>query len=67
MLITTPLCACDWPWREWPWPLAATVSSDRGPICQICFMVVAISGTDFGCSTATGRNWYLLPKSLAAR
>ena len=66
MLITIPWWACAWPWSEWPWPLAATVSSEPGPICQTCFMVVAISETDFGCKTAWGRNWYRFPKSLAA-
>lgn len=66
MLITTPSWACAWPWREWPWPLAATVSCERGPICQICFIVAAISEADFGCSTAIGWRWYLLPKSRAA-
>lgn len=66
MLMTTPWWACAWPWSEWPWPLAAIVSSEPEPICQTCFMLVAISETDFGCKTACGRNWYRLPKSLAA-
>lgn len=65
MLITTPPWVCAWPWSEWPWPLAATVSWELGPKFQICFMVSAMSETDFGWSTAIGWDWYLLPKSLA--
>ena len=66
MLITSPPWAWAWPCSEWPWPLAAMVRWEPGPISQICLMVATISETDSGCSTAIGLYWYLLPKSLAA-
>ncbi|BAT85212.1 hypothetical protein VIGAN_04273100 [Vigna angularis var. angularis] len=66
MLMTRPPFACAWPCREWPWPLAATFSSEANPISKTCFMVRDISETVFGCSTARGGKWCMLPKSLAA-
>ena len=47
-------------------PLVETVSSEAEPISEIYFIVMEISYTDFGCRTADGRKWYMLPKSLAA-
>ena len=36
-------------------PLVATVNSEAEPISEICFIVLEISYTDFGCRTADGR------------
>ena len=36
-------------------PLVAIVSSEAKPILEICFIVLEISYTDFGCRTADGR------------